>query len=132
SNSSISRISILTALLMMVLLLARLIITGHLAIPRLIGIPIAFALFSSISILWATDLEIAWLYGSISLSAMLGAIAIWIALYNGLSYRTLFWSALTGSVVVVFYLIQNPEQVFDDIARSGGTFSNPNAAGIYL
>jgi len=33
SNSSISRISILTALLMMVLLLARLIITGHLAIP---------------------------------------------------------------------------------------------------
>ncbi|MCE5199544.1 MAG: O-antigen ligase family protein [Armatimonadota bacterium] len=132
SSPTLSRLSLITALALWCVLALRFVHTGRLVIPRLLWAPLGFGVVVVASILWAPYLPLAWTYGSITLSAIFGAIALWLALHNGLSYRTIFWAALAGSAMVIVAAIQNPEQMVDVVARSGGTFSNPNLAAVYL
>ncbi|MCL5105317.1 MAG: O-antigen ligase family protein [Armatimonadetes bacterium] len=119
------------ASLLLCILAVRLMVVGSLAVPRLIAIPLAFFGYALVSALWAPDSSVIMLTGKPVLLTLIGTIAIWLALYNGMSWKALVLGALVGSAILVVTLVQG-DTMMGGIRREAGIRENANSAAMFL
>ena len=126
-----SRVSIATAVLLWAAIFVYALSVGKLSWSHLIWIPLSFGAFNLMSVAWASDAEAGFSSAAQTLSAILGGTGIWLALNNGLSWKTLAWSAVLGAIVLVFSA--RAEVAESGIAgRAAGLTGNANALAICL
>ncbi len=132
-DESLSILSTATALLILALLFTKFLATGKMVFPKLIWIPIAFVIFNLLSDLWAYSFVSAANDSQRTMAGFIGAIALWLALYNGVSWRILSWGLGIGAAIVIISMMMGVTTMVEgDMTREGGVFGNPNEAAVYL
>lgn len=132
-SEELSVLSTATALVILAILLAKFLGTGKLVFPRLMWLTIFFLLYALLSALWAYDASSASADSIRTFAGVIGAVAVWLALYNGVTWRTLSWSlALGAGLVIISMMLGVTTMVEGDMTREGGVFGNPNEAAVYL
>jgi O-antigen ligase len=70
-------------------------------VPRLLALPFMFCVFVAMSIGWAAEGDAAVDAAEMTLSTVFGGMAIWLGLSNRLSWKTLVWGSITGSMFLL-------------------------------
>ncbi len=130
-NPQLSLLNIVFVSILAVVLIHKLKSNGRLALPKLWQFPALFFVLVMASILFAPHPETAIAYGFTALSAIFGALVIWVALCNGVSYMAIVLGAFAGSIGLVISCLANPINTTEGF-RATGTLGNANSVGVYL
>jgi O-antigen ligase len=126
-----SRVSIVMAALLMAAVFAYGLSVGRLAASRLMVFPVLFCALNVLSLLWAPNIAVAFDSAGQTCSAVLGGMAIWLALDNGLSWKTFVWATVLGAMVLT--ISSGGEVAESGIGgRAAGLTQNANGLSMYL
>ncbi len=97
----LSRLGIVLAALLWVSIAIMALSGRKLSVPPLIVLPWIFFAFTALSLLWVQNLDYAANTEMPMFTAILGGTGIWLALENGLSWKTLAWAAVLGALILM-------------------------------
>lgn len=127
----LSRTSLIFTAAISFVLLVRYGTTGSLSISKWIALPLLFILYSFASVLWSASPSSALLSAFTLLSAVLGAIVVWIALLSGASWQAVVSSSFISGFTVILTTIPEMSTAGSNM-RLAGILENPNAMAIHL
>lgn len=117
--------SFILTILLLILLFIRYMLCKKLYLPKLSVFLIIFPLYGLITVIWVKDYDIAIRNVFMLSSAVVGAIAFWISLYNGVKARTIHIAALISAIIIIISVLievqTNPYSM-----RYSGILLNPN------
>jgi O-antigen ligase len=127
----LSRLCLVLAFMLAIVVAIQTLSKGGRFPPALIFLPWLFFAFCALSMMWATDSDEAFQNVGQTFSGILGGTAIWQARNIGLSWKTIAWAVIVGSLI--FIVSARGEVAVSGIeGRAAGLSENANVFAMYL